>query len=68
MAANLILKIRLGPLVYLEVEGDNAKEISEALEGYETLNKRVDGLCSDLADRVYPDGMDSEISADKEVK
>ncbi|GAB4381257.1 MAG: hypothetical protein Kow0042_31740 [Calditrichia bacterium] len=59
MSASLTLRIRLGPLVYLEVEGDNCEEISEALTGYETLNQKIDALCSDLAERVYPEGTES---------
>ena len=60
MAANIVLRIRLGPLVTFEVEGDNCKEITEALEGYEKLNKRLDAMCSDLAERVYPEGMEAD--------
>lgn len=50
------LRIRLGPLVYVQVDGDNCAELSSALEGYEELNTKVDAMCSDLAERVYPDG------------
>lgn len=58
MAGFITLKIRLGPLVSLELTGENCSEISDALEGHEKLNKKIDAMCSDLAERVYPDGMD----------
>ena len=60
MAANIVLKIRLGPLVSLEVEGQDCGEISAALEGYEKLNNILGELCGDLAERVYPEGMEPE--------
>ena len=63
MSASIVLKIRLGPLVYFEVEGDNCTEISEALQGYQTLNQQINDMCSDLAERVYPDGIVPEETA-----
>jgi hypothetical protein len=48
------LRIRLGPLVYFEVDGDSCAELVTALEGFEELNAKVDAMCSDLAARVYP--------------
>jgi len=60
MAASIVLRIRLGPLVSLEIEGEDCAEISTALEGYEKLNKLLDALCSDLAERIYPEGMELE--------
>ncbi len=51
---NMTLKIRLGPLVSFEVEGENCTEIAEALKGFDDLNRMVDAMCSDLAERVYP--------------
>lgn len=59
MSASMNLKIRLGPLVSLEVNGDNCEEIRNALEGFEKLNKQVDAMCSDLAERMYPEEADS---------
>jgi hypothetical protein len=53
--ASMSLRIRLGPLVYFEVDGDSCAELASALEGFEELNSRVDAMCSDLARRVYPD-------------
>jgi hypothetical protein len=51
----ITLTIRLGPLVSFEVDGENCKEIAEALDGFGELNKMVEAMCSDLAERVYPD-------------
>ena len=55
MSASMNLKIRLGPLVSLEVHGSSCEEIRAALEGFEKLNKQVDAMCSDLAERMYPE-------------
>ena len=54
--ASITLSVRLGPLVRFEIEGDTCSEITEALDGFDELNKRVDAMCSDLAERVYPEG------------
>ena len=54
--ARMSLRIRLGPLVYFQVDGDNCAELATALEGFEELNAKVDAMCSDLAARVYPGG------------
>jgi hypothetical protein len=50
----MTLRIRLGPLVSFEVEGDNCSELADALGDFDRLNKTVDAMCSDLAERVYP--------------
>lgn len=55
MSANILLKVRIGPLVYIEIEGDSCEEVTNALKGFEKLNRRIDDMCSDLADRVYPE-------------
>jgi hypothetical protein len=55
MSASMNLKIRLGPLVTLEVSGENCEEIHSALEGFEKLNKQLDAMCGDLANRIYPE-------------
>jgi len=47
--------MRIGPMVHFEIEGPNCTEIANALEGFEQLNKTVDSMFSDLAERVYPD-------------
>lgn len=54
--ARMSLRIRLGPLVYVQVDGESCEELSAALEGFEELNTKVDAMCSDLAERVYPGG------------
>jgi hypothetical protein len=54
--ARMSLRIRLGPLVYFQVDGDNCTDLTAALEGFEELNHKVDAMCSDLAARVYPGG------------
>jgi hypothetical protein len=59
MSASMNLKIRLGPLVSLEINGDNCEEIRSALEGFEKLNQQVDAMCSDLAERMYPEEKES---------
>jgi hypothetical protein len=58
MAASMILRIKLGPFVSFEIEGANCEEIAQALKGYDKLNKQVDAMCSDLVERMYPDGLD----------
>ncbi len=63
MSSHLSLKIRLGPLVSLEVGGDNCHEIREALKGFNELNKQLDAMCSDLAERVYPEEVEPEEEA-----
>jgi hypothetical protein len=68
MSANLTLKIRLGPLVSLEVEGDNCDEIIEALKGHQKLNEEIDSLCGDLAERIYPSREDDDKQQKKEAK
>lgn len=56
MSASMTLRIRLGPLVFFEVEGENCQEITAALDGFEELNSTVDEMFSDLAERVYAEG------------
>jgi hypothetical protein len=56
--ASMSLRIRLGPLVYFEVDGESCAELVGALDGFEELNAKVDAMCSDLAGRVYPAGGD----------
>ena len=55
--ARMSLRIQLGPLVSFQVEGESCRELAAALEHFDDLNKRVDAMCSDLAARVYPEGM-----------
>ena len=53
--ANIVLSIKLGPMVSFQIEGRNCTEITGALKGFEQLNHTVDAMFSDLAKRVYPD-------------
>lgn len=68
VSALIILKVRLGPLVSLEVTGENCKEICDALKGYEDLNKQIDSMCSDLSERVYPEGVEAASKKDEEAQ
>ncbi len=65
MSVSITLSIRLGPLVSIRINGENCRELAEALEGYDHLNHRVNAMCGDLAERIYPEGMEPE-SADTE--
>jgi hypothetical protein len=51
----ITVSIRLGPMVHFQVEGQSCAEIAQSLKGFEELNKTVDTMFSDLAERVYPD-------------
>jgi hypothetical protein len=53
--ANIVLSIKLGPMVNFQIEGPNCTEITGALKGFEQLNRTLDAMFSDLAKRVYPD-------------
>ena len=52
--ARMSLRIRLGPLVYFEVDGDSCAELSGALEGFEELNEQVDAHVQRPRGAVYP--------------
>ena len=56
MSANITLTIRLGPLVSFRIQGDSCKDILEALDEFDALNERLDEMCSDLGERMYPEG------------
>jgi hypothetical protein len=60
MSVSITLNIRLGPLVSLKISGDSCHDLAKALEGYDHLNVRLDALCSDHAERIYPEGMDMD--------
>ncbi len=68
MAASIVLSIRLGPMVSYRIQGDNCQEILEALEGFAELNQRIDEMCSDLGDRMYPEAPGPEFEQDQEVQ
>lgn len=59
MSARMNLRIRLGPLVMLEISGENCEEIQHALKGFDLLNQEIDAMCSDLANRMYPEDQES---------
>jgi hypothetical protein len=67
MSASIVLNIRLGPMVTYRIQGDNCKEILEALEGFGKLNQRIDEMCSDLGERMYPLAPEDEV-ADQEAQ
>ena len=52
----IVISMRLGPMVKIDIEGSSCPEIAEALAGFETLNDTVDSMFSDLARRVFPEG------------
>jgi len=52
----IVISMRLGPMVKIDIEGSSCPEIAEALAGFEKLNDTVDSMFSDLARRVFPEG------------
>jgi hypothetical protein len=56
----IVISLNLGPMVKIEIEGDSCPEIVEALTGFEKLNHTVDSMFSDLAQRVFPEGVPSD--------
>ena len=65
MSASIVLNIRLGPMVTFKIEGDNCNEILEALEGFNKLNQRIDEMCTDLGERMYPEAEEVEGKEDE---
>jgi hypothetical protein len=53
----IVITLHLGPMVKIDIEGASCPEIAEALAGFERLNETVDSMFSDLARRVFPDGV-----------
>ena len=51
----IFMSLQLGPMVKIDIEGDNCPEITAALRGFEQLNQTVDAMFSDLAKRVFPE-------------
>ena len=73
MSVSITLSIRLGPLVSLRVNGQSCHELAKALEGYDNLNHHINAMCGDLAERIYPEGIDlgamrEDIEEDEEGK
>lgn len=58
MPASISFSIQIGPMVSIKVAGQNCHELAKALEGFEDLNVRIDAMCGDLAERIYPEGLD----------
>lgn len=65
MSVSITLSIRLGPLVSLKVTGQSCHELAKALEGYDNLNQNINAMCGDLAERIYPDGIDMDAMRDE---
>lgn len=49
------MSLQLGPMVKIDIHGESCSEITDALRGFEQLNKTVDAMFSDLAKRVFPE-------------
>jgi hypothetical protein len=62
MTAQISMKVQIGPMVSLQIDGHSCKEISEALEGWERLNHQLEGLCGGLAENAYPEQEHTEHS------
>jgi hypothetical protein len=60
MPVTFSLVIKIGPSVEIRIAGQNCHEISQALEGFEDLNVKIDSMCGDLAERIYPEGQDPD--------
>lgn len=56
MTARVVFRIRLGPYVSCQIDGENCREVADALVGFEQVNERIDAMCSDLVERIYPNG------------
>jgi hypothetical protein len=70
MPASVTFRIRVGPWVFFQIDGPNCKEVASAMDGYEDLNKKIDAMFSDLAQKIYPDGLDQvtqEMESEDEV-
>lgn len=62
------LSLQLGPMVKINIEGASCPEIAEALQGFEKLNKTVDDMFSDLAQRVFPETEEFPRPPEKEAR
>jgi hypothetical protein len=51
----IYMSLQLGPMVKIDIQGENCSEITNALKGFEELNQTVDAMFSDLAKRVFPE-------------
>jgi hypothetical protein len=55
-------------MVSIQIEGQNCREISDALDGYEKLNRQIEDMCSTLAEAVYPEPEGSTTTAKGEAQ
>ena len=53
--ARIRLTLQIGPMVRVDIEGENCPDIAQALQGFENLNQTVDAMFGDLAKRVFPE-------------
>jgi hypothetical protein len=54
-------------MVSLRISGQSCQELAKALEGYDELNVRIDSMCGNLAERIYPEGLDlDDLAGDKD--
>ena len=53
-------------MVSFEIRGASCKELASALEGYDQLNLLIDGMFSDLAVRIYPEGMEGSEATEED--
>jgi hypothetical protein len=63
----IVISLHLGPMVKIDIEGASCPEIAEALAGFEKLNDTVDSMFSDLARRVFPEGVEEDGHAGEEA-
>jgi hypothetical protein len=61
------MSLQLGPMVKINIEGNNCREITEALQDFDKLNRTVDDMFSDLAKRVFPETEDGPKSHEREA-
>jgi hypothetical protein len=54
-------------MVKINIEGNNCREITEALQDFDKLNRTVDDMFSDLAKRVFPETEDGPKPHEREA-
>jgi hypothetical protein len=52
----------------ITVTGENCREIAEHLSGWQELNREVESLCGDLAERMYPEDKTEETHQHSETR
>jgi hypothetical protein len=63
--ARIRLSLQIGPMVRVDIEGENCPDITESLRGFEQLNQTVDAMFADLAKRVFPETEAPSSSSEK---